>query len=596
MSHVALALLAVLPLLSGGAANLRHARFVHTSRDQKGSAHVQTHGAHRVDGRQGGAHFKKSRKASIETPEAIEAILRSFSVQARELGNKLGMKHEMETERLAAAMNATSDNPTSIALSASMTTNDNNFKDAHKITSSIQRYAKDFTMVLEATNEGGATCKDINCGVHAACTNTMLGAQCVCNEGYVGDGQNCNAPVAFVPNRLLQDGISGISPKVADIHVAVFAANRVVSVWRDESHAGAGRMMTGDVAGTGVIEWGAPEKFTWNGKAYDPVVVGTPMGNSFVVVWRDNNKHGTCWMRAGVLGATGIRGADLHITWGQWTTFCENQAHRMTLMSLPPNKVVVIYPDRTQATLRKVSQSFGNSILVDVGSKGELVTVGNFNFAEQPLTRVEVTKLTPSSFVIGARSAPAEDEMNPGVQVKQEAVAIFGELMDGDKLVYDPNSLSIEPQATDIWARGLGLVAPNTFGYAYQMGKTLETRLAVVHVDPSTHKMRTTMKTAIHQGNTDYVQMIPVPYTASDPHTFVYYRSQDPKTGAAHSSANICTVTKTGEIKECEEFPWLLSDVSSVSAARLGSGRSLFVFTNKKGVPFYSVVGVAKKW
>merc|ERR1719313_2127002 len=189
MSHVALALLAVLPLLSGGAANLRHARFVHTSRDRKAAAHVKTHGAHRVDGRQGGAHFKKSRKASIETPEAIEAILRSFSVQARELGNKLGMKHEMETERLAAAMNATSDNPTSIALSASMTTNDNNFKDAHKITSSIQRYAKDFTMVLEATNEGGATCKDINCGVHAACTNTMLGAQCVCNEGYIGDGR-----------------------------------------------------------------------------------------------------------------------------------------------------------------------------------------------------------------------------------------------------------------------------------------------------------------------------------------------------------------------------------------------------------------------
>merc|ERR1719198_654111 len=128
------------------------------------------------------------------------------------------------------------------------------------------------------------------------------------------------------------------------------------------------------------------------------------------------------------------------------------------------------------------------------------------------------------------------------------------------------------------------------------MGKTLETKLAIVHVDPASHKMQTTAKMAIHKGATEYVSMVSVPYTASDPHTFVYYRSQDPKTGAAHSSANICTVTNAGTFKECEEFPWLLSDVSSVSAARLGSGRSLFVFTNKKGVPFYSVVGVAKKW
>lgn len=567
MNHAALALLVLLPLLNGGAANLRNA----------GTA------------RQGGAHFKKQGKTAIETPESIEAILQSFSIQAREFDEQLSLKRGLEAQRLGAAVNATSDNATSLALLASLTTNENNFKDMHKIAMAIQRYAKDFTLVLDAVNTGGATCKDINCGIHAACTNTMLGAQCICNEGYVGDGQNCHAPVGFTPNRLLQDGISGISPKVADVHVELMANDRVVSVWRDESHSGAGRVMTGDVLGTGVVEWGAPEKFTLNGKAYSPTVVGTSMGNSFVVVWRDNNKHGTGWMRAGVLGATGIRGAELHISWGQTISFCENQAHKMVVMPLPPNLVAVFYPDRTKATLRQPSESFGNSILVEVGPKGELWKVGNFDFTREPMTRVEVMKLTPTSFVIGCRSGPSEDEMNPGVEIKQEAMAVWGELKDGN-LVFDPNSLSLEPEATDIWARGVALVAPNTFGYAYQMGKTEETKLAIVQVDPATHRMKATMKEVIHKGRSDYVSMIPVPYIASDPHTFVYHKS---KSG---SSANICTVTSAGRIEECEEFPLLMTDADSVSAARLGSGRSIFVFTDKKGVPFYSVVGLAKKW
>ena len=42
--------------------------------------------------------------------------------------------------------------------------------------------------------------------------------------------------------------------------------------------------------------------------------------------------------------------------------------------------------------------------------------------------------------------------------------------------------IDLEPETTNIWDRGLSLLGPNTFGYAYETGKDQATHLAVVHV------------------------------------------------------------------------------------------------------------------
>merc|ERR1719436_1963096 len=89
-------------------------------------------------------------------------------------------------------------------------------------------------------------CADITCGEHASCTRTTLGAECVCDEGYQGEGKHCNPPAAFVPRKLLYDGPNGLSPQVRDIHVHVHET-RIAVVWRDISHDNGGFIKIGQV-------------------------------------------------------------------------------------------------------------------------------------------------------------------------------------------------------------------------------------------------------------------------------------------------------------------------------------------------------------
>lgn len=97
---------------------------------------------------------------------------------------------------------------------------------------------------------------------------------------------------------------------------------------------------------------------------------------------------------------------------------------------------------------------------------------GTKRFTDSAVARLEVAKVNGKGFVLAARASPAVDDMNPLASVKQEAMAIYGELV-GDDLVFDPNPVNLEPKSGQVWARGLGLVAPNTMGYAYQDGETL---------------------------------------------------------------------------------------------------------------------------
>merc|ERR1719271_761407 len=128
-------------------------------------------------------------------------------------------------------------------------------------------------------------------------------------------------------------------------------------------------------------------------------------------------------------------------------------------------------------------------MLVQVDEKGGIKTMGNFRFTDSAVCRLEVTKITPKTFVVAARSSPAVDEMDSSIQTNQEAMAVFGE-MSGDDLAFDPNPVNIEPKGKNLWARGISLIAPWTFGYAYQRGTEQKIMLSVVHVNDTTHRMK----------------------------------------------------------------------------------------------------------
>jgi hypothetical protein len=262
----------------------------------------------------------------------------------------------------------------------------------------------------------------------------------------------------------------------------------------------------------------------------------------------------------------------------------------MAVITLPGDRVALLYPDHVKATATAPAESFGNAMLLDVGDKGALTTMGSFRFADSAVCRLEVTKLTPKTFIVAARGAPAVDEMDSAIHTNQEAMAVFGE-MSGDDLAFDPNPVNIEPKGTNLWARGISLIAPSTFAYAYQRGTDMKMMMAVVHVNETTHRMKVVHEPMkIRDGFSPYVSMLSVPYTASDPHTLTYYE------GKTNSMVNVCSYDPVKyTVKQCEDFSWVQGKVKSVSGVHLGGGKSFMVFAPESGAPYYGVFGLSKK-
>merc|ERR1719330_684552 len=161
--------------------------------------------------------------------------------------------------------------------------------------------------------------------------------------------------------------------------------------------------------------------------AFNPIVMGTA-SKRLAIAWRDENRAGTCWVRGALLGATGIRGADMAISWGEKVSFCQNQAHGMAFVSLPDNHLAILFPDRVKGTHEAPGQSFGNSLLARIDDKGKIDVRGKFRFTEQSIGRLEVTKITPTAFVLAGRAANAVNESGASTSTQQEALAMYGEL------------------------------------------------------------------------------------------------------------------------------------------------------------------------
>mmetsp|Transcript_10813 Transcript_10813/g.18942 ORF Transcript_10813/g.18942 Transcript_10813/m.18942 type:complete len:595 (-) Transcript_10813:80-1864(-) len=528
-----------------------------------------------------------------ENIQYLLSTLDKFKDFATDSRQGVEKRHEEEEFRLQAAQTQTKDVGVQLALNQSMTSNRQSLLETKRIYNNMVSFANSMADLLSATTSKGSACEQFSCGDHASCTDTTAGAQCVCNEGYVGSGlQDCQAPPEFMPHRLLFEGTSGgIQTRAADMHVAAFGKNHIAVVFRDKTRNHMGRICVGNIREAGLVDISAPEQFTQPKlQAFDPVVVGTE-DRRLVVTWRDVEKGGGCWARGAAMGISGIRGADQSLSWGAPTSFCRGQAHKMAAVPVPGNRVVVFFADKVAGSVYTPEEKFGNSLLLHVGDFGGLTRIGTNRFAEYPVCRLEVTKLTPSSFVIAARAGQATDEMDSSVVTNQEALAVFGEVLDND-LVFDPNLKSVDTDA-NIWARGISLIAPNTFAYAYQNGKNLKMMMKVVQLNETTHRMEVVAgPQEIAPGFSPYVSMLSVPYTAADPHTLTYFQDETGGTSKVH----LCSwMPHEKKLDKCEDFVWLSSKLTSVSGVHLGGGKSFMVFTPESGVPYYGVFGLSKK-
>lgn len=515
----------------------------------------------------------------------------SFAVEGNE---QVDMRHLQESAETHAAIQAANTTATQLALTQASAIDAESLVETKKVLTSV----KDFTTTLEtalgAAYEGSKGCANLVCGKHASCTETTLGGQCICDEGYIGNGRDCHAPDSFIPHKLLVEGQSGMSTHVAELHVAVFMGTKVVAAWRDITNGNIGRVIVGHTTPGDVI-WTTPERFsaTATSKAFAPQVVGLP-SNRIAVVYRDAARGGACWLRGAEVGISGLRGASSHLTWGEPLTFCQGQSHNMAILSLASSKVAVFFADRTAATATAEEEIFGNALLAGIEANGGVSMAGKTRFIDRPVVRIETIQVSPSSFAIGVRASKKVDEMNTELVTRQEALAIFGEMVDGD-LVFDPNMLALEPKEEQIWARGMSLIAPDTFGYAYQLGREKELRLDVIHVDPKTHRMKiVTGPHLVAKGLSPYVSMLNYPYAPTDSHTFVYYEKKK------ETMINVCRwrPAEAGHhagLQHCEDFTFTKQPVNSMAGVTLTGGRALFLFTTEDKVPYWQVLGVSKK-
>jgi hypothetical protein len=205
---------------------------------------------------------------------------------------------------------------------------------------------------------------------------TTEGAQCICDQGYMGDGTECALPRAMaVPNFVLTDGPLGKSKQIAEVHVSTFGGAgsdtgtrpagkaRIAVVYRNLERKNKGYLVIGTAEGENV-EWSAPMRFSEKTEAWEPVVAGFEGDNKIVVAWRDREERGKCWSRVGLVG--GVPESRDHVTWSAAKNFCGHtkdiHSERFQALALSNGKFVLLYGGGTM----EANDRFGAAFLGEV--------------------------------------------------------------------------------------------------------------------------------------------------------------------------------------------------------------------------------------
>jgi len=506
-------------------------------------------------------------------------------------GSKRGVeeRHQAEQLRLYSSMNHTQNKKVQLALMQSVTTNTKSLSETERVYSNMISFSDSMMNLLKAATSKGYGCEQTTCGEHASCTDTTMGAQCVCNEGYVGLGYSCAAPPNFLAHRFLYEGLGGSTTMATEMHVCSFAKDLIGAVFRDMSKSDIGRVVIARVRAAGMAVVSPPEQFNPpSTRAFNPVIDGSD-NKRILIGWRDENRRGVAYVIGAAMGTTGIRGADMALTWGSKQSVAESQTHKMALIHVGNDRFALMFADKIRATQHTPSQSFGNSLVARVTNDGNVAVLGKYRWSDVAVTRLEVSRLSQNSFILAVRSAKNYDEMDSGNSSRQEAIAYYGEAVD-DNLAFDPTPVNLEPSGSQIWARSVAKIAPDTFAYAYQDGTNMQMKIAVIRKQHG-RSLRVLQKPVpLRSGFTPYLSMLSEPYTESDPHTLAIYQ-----VGNA-SMASVCSwIESESRLDHCQEYTWMNSSLTSLSGIHLGGGKALMAFTPASGTPMYSVFGLAKK-
>jgi len=421
------------------------------------------------------------------------------------------------------------------------------------------------------------TCEFLTCGEHGRCVSDGSVASCECKPCFEGNGFMCKPATCSPTKRFTAQPMSlqlKNVPAMEDVNVAVFHQNRIAASFRDAKDGNRGFLMLG-TAREADIKWGLMHSFSKKHKAYSPQIVVMPTGR-IVVQFRDALKDGTGYLVGGRLdGADKTKAIML-----EPVGFVKSQSEPTALVSLASSRVVCLYshPKGPKET------AYGGAIFLQLVKGGSLSVIGKYRFADHLVTQIASVALRPNSFVVAYRDPPMPDEASTAAS--RELSAVWMSVQD-DELVVDPHPIVIDSTEKDMGLRDVSLVSENLFAYSYQSNSQRKTKMVIVRVDPDTHRMTVTDKPKdLTSGDTPFVKSISTPFQSLAPHTFTYV--QHPR---KNSVAETCRISPRGLISDCQELPWANTAVSSVTGARLGDGRLVFVFSDESKNPYYQMLG-----
>lgn len=427
------------------------------------------------------------------------------------------------------------------------------------------------------SQSGAPSCQYLRCGKHAGCNTQQGRVQCECHDGYQGDGITCHPKTHFAAQSMLFRD-STPPPQISEVSLAVLSAARVAVAVRDSADGEKGLLILGK-ATAGSMTWGPAKAFSEAG-AFGIQVSALPSGR-LVLSFRDLLKGGVGYL-------AGAR-VDLHspsptlVALSSPRAISRGQSEAAVLLPLASSKVGCFYADSvTPLKAGMPIMHFGSALIAGVSADGAINVGGRYRFHEGPVSQLAATLLTPSTFVIAYRGSSL------GVQSAgsdEETSVVWAQVKDGE-FVVDPHPLLLDQNAGNVQARDVALVSDNMFAYSYQSVSEKETKMAVVYVDPVSHKMTVTAKpNKISKGKSPFVRQLSYPYGSKSPHSLTYLQAE-----GEESSAVICRVTFTGAAEGCHHLNWSGTKVVAASAGSLWDGRVLFVYANENGALFYQHV------
>lgn len=256
----------------------------------------------------------------------------------------------------------------------------------------------------------------------------------------------------------------------------------------------------------------------------------------------------------------------------------------MALVPLSSSRVVCLYNEEVVASGDEEAHGGrGVAALLQLLEGGALALMGKYHFSEMAVSGVHAVPMSPTSFLVGFSGLPAE---GAAASSSKDLGAVWMEMQD-EMLVADPHPVFLEPESPGMRPRDLALVSKDMVAYVYQSIAEHRTKVAILRVDPVTHRITVTGgPESLRAGDAMSLGAVQAPDGAAEAaHVMVYFQSQ-----GKHGSAETCRVSPAGRVTDCRLREWADHSLGAVGAGRLRSGGVAFVFAKQDGDLYYQLV------